>query len=194
VKEQDMADLTVVGIAGSLRRHSYNRGLIRAAVAVAPAGITIRVFDLDDVPLYNQDVEDAGEPEAVVAMKREIAAADALLIATPEYNHGIPGVLKNAIDWASRPRRTSPLLDKPVAVMGASPGRGETARAQAQLRDAFVFTGACVMPLPELMVGEAASRFNEVGDLVDPAIQESVARLVEALRAWTIRLERQEAA
>jgi len=189
-----MADLTVVGIAGSLRRHSYNRGLIRAAVAVAPAGITIRVFDLDDVPLYNQDVEDAGEPGAVVAMKREIAAADALLIATPEYNHGIPGVLKNAIDWASRPRRTSPLLDKPVAVMGASPGRGETARAQAQLRDAFVFTGACVMPLPEVMVGEAASRFNERGDLVDPAVEESVARLVEALRAWTIRLARQEAA
>ena len=189
-----MAEIVVVGIAGSLRRHSYNRGLIRAAAAVAPAGVTVRIFDLDGVPLYNQDVEDAGEPQMVVQMKREIAAADALLIATPEYNHGVPGVLKNAIDWASRPRRTSPLLDKPVAVMGASPGRGETARAQAQLRDAFVFTGACVMPLPEVMVGEAASRFDDQGNLIDPGTREAVARLVEALRVWTIRLAQREAA
>jgi chromate reductase, NAD(P)H dehydrogenase (quinone) len=194
VEEAGMADITILGIAGSLRRHSYNRGLIRAAAAMAPAGVTVRILELDDVPLYNQDVEDAGEPEAVVALKREIAVADALLIATPEYNHGIPGVLKNAIDWASRPRRTSPLLDKAVAVMGASPGRGETARAQAQLRDAFVFTGACVMPLPEVMVGEAASRFDDEGNLTDPATREAVAALVEALRAWTIRLARREAA
>jgi chromate reductase len=193
-QEAGMADITILGMAGSLRRHSYNRGLIRAAAAMAPAGVTVRILELDDVPLYNQDVEDTGEPEAVVALKREIAVADALLIATPEYNHGIPGVLKNAIDWASRPRRTSPLLDKPVAVMGASPGRGETARAQAQLRDAFVFTGACVMPLPEVMVGEAASRFDDEGNLTDPATRDAVAALVEALRAWTIRLARREAA
>ena len=149
--------MIVLGIAGSLRQRSYNRGLIRAAVAVAPAGVTVRILDLAEVPLYNQDVEDAGEPRSVVTLKGEIGAADALLIATPEYNHGIPGVLKNAIDWASRPRRTSPLLDKPVAVMGASPGRGSTARAQAQLRDAFVFTGACVMPLPSRAICEVNS-------------------------------------
>ena len=120
----------------------------------APSGIVVAAFDLSDIPLYNQDVEDAGEPASVVAFKQAIAGADALLVATPEYNHGVPGVLKNALDWASRPRVTSPLRDRPVAVMGASPGTGSTARAQAQLRETFVFTGACVMPLPELLVGE----------------------------------------
>src|SRR5258708_39151949 len=145
-----------LGFAGSLRRASYNRGLIRAAVELARPMITVDVFDLADLPLYNQDIEDAGEPVSVVAFKRAIAQADALLVATPEDNHGVPGVLKNAIDWASRPRATSPLRDKPIAVLGASPGRGATARAQAQLRDSFVFTGACVMPLPELLVAGAA--------------------------------------
>jgi chromate reductase len=185
-----MNEIRVVGIAGSLRRASYNRGLIRAAAAVAPPGISIEVFDLAPIPLYNQDVEDAGEPLPVVALKRAILEADALLVATPEYNHGVPGVLKNAIDWASRPRATSPLTDKPVAVMGASPGRGSTARAQAQLRDAFVFTGACVMPRPELLVGSAGSLFDEDGDLVDPKLRASIGELVEALRTWTIRLGR----
>ena len=138
-----MDEIRILGFAGSLRRASYNRGLIRAAVELAPPGIAVDVFDLGALPLYNQDVEDAGEPASVVAFKHAIAQADALLVATPEYNHGVPGVLKNAIDWASRPRVTSPLRDKAVAVLGASPGHGSTARAQAQLRDAFVFSGAC---------------------------------------------------
>ena len=99
-----------------------------------------------------------------------MARADALLVATPEYNHGVPGVLKNAIDWASRPRATSPLRDKPIAVLGASPGRGETARAQAQLRDSFVFTGACVMPLPELLVGGSAAHFDVDGNVTGRTI------------------------
>jgi len=184
-----MAGITVLAFAGSLRRASYNRGLIRAAASVAPAGITIQVHDaLGALPLYNQDVEDAGEPPAVVAFKRAIEAADALLVATPEYNHGVPGVLKNAIDWASRPRASSPLTDKPIAVMGASPGRGSTARAQAQLRDTFVFTGACVMPQPELLVGAAAHLFDPDGNVTDEQLLASIANLVEALRAWTIRL------
>jgi chromate reductase len=190
-----VSEMTVLGFAGSLRRASYNRGLIRASVELAPRGIAVEVFDLADLPLYNQDVEDAGEPAAVVAFKQAIARVDALLVATPEYNHGVPGVLKNAIDWASRPRVTSPLRDKAVAVMGASPGRGSTARAQAQLRDAFVFTGACVMPLPELLVGGAGEHFDRGGNLTDPALRASVAALVEALRAWTLRIDvRREAA
>jgi chromate reductase len=115
-------------------------------------------------------------------------------VATPEYNHGIPGVLKNAIDWASRPRVTSPLRDKPVAIMGASPGRGSTARAQAQLREAFVFTGACVMPLPELMVGAAGEHFDHDGNLIDPAVRASLGELIEALRAWTLRIDVRRAA
>ena len=184
-----MADMRFLGLAGSLRRASYNRGLIRAAAELAPTGIVVDVFDLRDLPLYNQDVEDAGEPDSVKAFKLAIEHADALLVASPEYNHGVPGVLKNAIDWASRPRVTSPLRDRAVAVMGASPGQGSTARAQAQLRDAFVFTGACVMPLPELLVGAAASHFDADGNLTDPAVRTSLVALVEALRTWTRRID-----
>ena len=121
--------------------------------------------------------------------RRQSRRADALLVATPEYNHGVPGVLKNAIDWASRPRVTSPLRDKSVAVMGVSPGQGSTARAQAQLRDAFVFTGACVMPLPELMIGGVGGRFDHDGNLTDPALRASLAELIEELRAWTLRID-----
>jgi chromate reductase len=181
--------LEIVAFAGSLRRASYNRGLVRAAAEVAPAGVTVRILDLAEIPLYNQDVEEAGEPLSVVTFKRAIGAADALLVATPEYNHGVPGVLKNAIDWASRPRATSPLTDKPVAVMGASPGRGATARAQAQLRDAFVFTGACVMPLPEVLVSHAASLLDDDGNVTDGDLRERIAALVDALRAWAVRID-----
>ena len=189
-----MDEVRILGFAGSLRRASYNRGLIRAAIELAATGIIVEVFDLNDVPLYNQDVEDAGEPASVVSLKAAMARSDALLVATPEYNHGIPGVLKNAIDWASRPRATSPLRDKPVAIMGASPGRGSTARAQAQLREAFVFTGACVMPLPELMVGAAGEHFDKDGNLIDSAVRESLGDLLEALRAWTRRIDLRRAA
>ncbi len=189
-----MDEVRILGFAGSLRRASYNRGLIRAATDSAPTGIIVEVFDLNEIPLYNQDVEDAGEPDSVVSLKAAMARSDALVVATPEYNHGIPGVLKNAIDWASRPRMTSPLKDKPVAIMGASPGRGSTARAQAQLREAFVFTGACVMPLPELMVGAAGEHFDQDGNLVDQAVRAALAELMEALRAWTVRIDVRRAA
>jgi len=184
-----VAEMRFLGFAGSLRRASYNRGLIRAAAELAPSEVIVETYGLGDIPLYNQDVEDAGEPAAVVAFKEAIARADALLVATPEYNHGMPGVLKNAIDWASRPRATSPLRDKAVAVMGASPGKGSTARAQAQLRDAFVFTGACVMPLPELLIGGAGELFDRDGCLTDLAVRTSVVEIIEALRAWTLRID-----
>jgi chromate reductase len=183
-----MDPIRVLAFAGSLRHASYNKGLIRAAVSLAPTSMTLEVFDISRIPLYNQDVEDAGEPEAVMTFKQAIAGADALLVATPEYNHGVPGVLKNAIDWASRPRATSPLTDRPVGIMGASTGRGATARAQAQLRDTFVFTGACVMPRPEVLIGGARHLFDESGDLVDQRLRNSVAELLVALHAWTIRL------
>ena len=136
--------LSFLGIAGSLRRGSFNRGLIRAAAAVAPGGTTVVAYDLADVPMFNADVEVDGDPRAVAALKQAIADADALLIATPEYNHCVPGVLKNAIDWASRPPRQSVLTGKPVAIMGASTGRGATARAQAHLRDGLATrTASC---------------------------------------------------
>jgi chromate reductase, NAD(P)H dehydrogenase (quinone) len=186
--------LKAVAIAGSLRRASYNRGLVRAAAELAPPGIVVEVLELGAIPLYNQDVEDAGEPASVVGFKAAISAADALLVATPEYNHGIPGVLKNALDWASRPRVTSPLRDKPVAIMGASSGRGATARAQAQLRDAFVFTGACVMPQPELLIGGASSHFDRDGNFADPELRASLVELLESLRRWTVRIDPRRAA
>lgn len=183
-----MDQIKVLGIAGSLRRASFNRGLIRAAAESAPAGVTVEIFELADIPMYNQDVEDDGEPGAVVALKRAIALSDALLVATPEYNHGMPGILKNAIDWASRPRMTSPLRDRSVGVIGASTGRGSTARAQAQLREAFIFTGACVMPLPELLVGGAGADFDDDGNLTDPEVRALLVDFLEALRAWTLRI------
>jgi chromate reductase len=189
-----MEQIRILGFAGSLRRGSYNRGLIRAAVELAPPGTTIEMFDLDDIPLYNQDVQDGGDPRAVVTFKEAIATADALLVATPEYNHCIPGVLKNALDWASRPRATSPLRDKPVAILGATPGPGATARAQANLREAFVFVGAVVMPVPEILVATAGEHFDADGNVTDPELLASIVELVEALARWTVRLSSDRAA
>ena len=180
--------LSVLGIVGSLRRASFNRGLIRAAVELAPAGMTVMPYDLAELPLFNADVEAAGDPAAVVDFKRSIGAADALLIATPEYNHCIPGVLKNALDWASRPARGSVLTDRPVAVMGASTSPGGTARAQAQLRDGLAYSGAIVLPLPEVLVPRAHANFDADGNLVDAATRVEVRDLLVALAAWTRRV------
>jgi chromate reductase len=180
--------LTFLGIAGSLRRGSFNRGMIRAAIELAPAGTRVVPFDLVDLPMYNGDVEADGDPEPVVAFKRAIATADALLIASPEYNHCVPGVLKNAIDWASRPARASVLTGKPVGIMGASTGRGGTARAQAHLRDGLAYTNGLVLPLPEVLVALAAERFDADANLVDPATREEVGDLLVSLAAWTRRV------
>lgn len=181
--------LTMLGIAGSLRRSSYNRGLIRAAIEVAPEGTRVTTFELAEIPLFNADLEAEGDPLAVVDFKLAIAAADALLIATPEYNHCVPGVLKNAIDWASRPARRSVLTGKPVAIMGASNGRGGTARAQAHLRDGLAYTNGLVLPLPEVLVGLAGEKFDVDGNLTDAETKQEVRDLLVALAAWTRRLQ-----
>ena len=186
--------LTFLGIAGSLRRASYNRGLIRAAVELAPPGTRLIAYDLADMPMYNADVEAEGDPEAVIAFKQAIAAVDAMVVATPEYNHCVPGVLKNAIDWASRPARRSVLTDRPVAIMGASSGGGGTARAQAHLRDGLTYTNGLVLPLPEVLVGHAATKFDADGNLIDPATRAEVRDLLVALGAWTRRLRRADEA
>src|SRR5438552_11565729 len=182
--------LRVCGIAGSLRQGSYNRALLRAAVELAPDGLEIAVFDrLGDVPLYNADVEAAGDPEPVVALKTAIRQADALLIATPEYNYGVPAVLKNAVDWASRPPGKSVLDGKPVALMGATPGHGGTARAQLALRQSFVFTRTPVLPGPEVLVAGAPQRFAEDGTLRDDSTRKHVRDLLERLVRWTNRFQ-----
>jgi chromate reductase len=182
--------LRVLGFAGSLRAASYNRMLLRAAVELAPEGMEIEVFDIGGIPLFNEDVEAAGTPPAVEAFRDAIRRADAMLIATPEYNHGVPGVLKNAIDWASRPPRKSPLAGKPAAVFGASPGMTGTARSQTQLRASFVFTDTPVLPQPEVLVFRAHEKFDAAGRLSDEPTRAFVRRLLEALADWTTRLTR----
>lgn len=187
--ESAVRPLVVCGIAGSLRRASYNRALLRAAQELAPDGMEIRIFDLADVPLYNEDVEAQGDPEPVRALKSAIREADALLIATPEYNHGVPGVLKNAIDWASRPPRGAVLAGKPTAILGASPGVTGTARAQTQLRGSFVFTQTPALLNPEILVYRAHEKFDAEGRLTDEKTREFVALLLRELADWTRLLQ-----
>jgi len=171
----------ILGIAGSLREGSYNRSLLRAARELLPAGVELVEHDIATLPFYDGDVEAAGDPEAVVRFKQAIRDADALLIATPEYNRGVPGVLKNAIDWASRPPLGSPLTGKPVALVGASTSRGGTARAQEQLRAALEFSRADVLEQPEVFVPEAFMRFDERGELADSGIRAELAELIDTL-------------
>lgn len=189
MSDEPRAELRVAGIAGSLRAGSYNRALLRAAQELAPPGMTIEIVDLHAIPLFNEDVEAQGDPEPVAALKSAIRQADALLVSTPEYNHGIPGVLKNAIDWASRPPRSSVLNGKPAAIMGASPGMVGTARSQSQLRQAFVFTGTLALLQPEVLVARAHERFDAAGRLADEPTRHHVRRLLEALADWTRRLQ-----
>jgi chromate reductase, NAD(P)H dehydrogenase (quinone) len=182
------ASVQVLGFAGSLRKGSLNRMLLRAAVELAPPGMSIATHDLADIPLYDGDVEAQGDPPAVAAFKQAIRAADAILVVTPEYNYGVPGVLKNAIDWASRPPAQSVLNDKPAAIMGASPGGFGTTRAQLQLRQAFVFTRTLTMPQPEVLLARAADKFDAEGRLTDEKTREFVRSLLVALAAWTKRV------
>jgi chromate reductase len=173
--------MRLLGIAGSHRAASYNQALLRAARELAPAGTAIEEFDIRELPFYDGDVEAAGDPASVTAFKEAIRDADALVIATPEYNRGIPGVLKNAVDWASRPPFASPLTGKPVAIMGASTGRGGTARAQEQLRSALEHSRADVLEQPEVLVPEAYLAFDEDGQLVDETARQDLAELLAAL-------------
>lgn len=174
--------MRILGLSGSLRAGSYNRALLRAAQELAPAGVEIEPFEIGRLPHYDGDLEAAGDP-VVEAFKEAIRAADGILIATPEYNRGVPGVLKNALDWASRPPIASPLAGKPVALMGASTGQGGTRRAQEQLRDALAFPGAEVLRGPEVLVPAAYERFDADGRLVHAETRESVRALVEAFAA-----------
>jgi len=152
-----------------------------------PEGVTIELFDLDGIPVFSEDLE-SQPPPRVTALKQAIRAADAILFSTPEYNYSIPGVLKNSIDWASRPYGDSAWEGKPAAIMGASPGMLGTARAQYHLRQVLVFLNMHPLNRPEVMVAHAAAKFDAQGQLIDPKTREMVARLVAALAAWTRRL------
>lgn len=176
--------LEVLALAGSLRRASFNRRLVHSAAELAPSGMSVEIFDLAGIPLFDQDVEDEGDPDAVGRLKGAIRGADALFIATPEYNLSIPGVLKNAVDWASRPPGRSALQGKPVAIAGATPGRGGTARAQDALRHTLRATGALVLPRPDLLLASAGDLFDE-RMLTDEGSRRRLRRLLEALADWS---------
>lgn len=179
--------IQAVGFAGSLRRASFNRALLHAAVELAPDEMNVEVFDLRPVPLYNADVEAAGDPEPVAALKAVIRGADLLVIATPEYNHGLPAVTKNAVDWASRPPRPQVLDGKPVAILGTSPGRLGTVSAQRALRESLSALNAYVMPQPRLLLAGASELFDGDGQLVDEGTRSRLAAFMEAAAAWGAR-------
>src|ERR671912_2417285 len=182
--------IRVAGIPGSLREGSLNKGLLRAAVELAPAGMEIKTYTgLGDIPPYNEDVFAKGDPEPVALMKAFISGADAILISTPEYNYGVPGVLKNAIDWASRPAGKSVLNRKPAAIMGCSPGLGGTIRAQHALRQTFVFTETYVMLQPEIKIPAAAPLFDSSNRLVDENTRQHVKKFLEAFVVWVGRFK-----
>ena len=180
-------EISVTGIAGSLRAGSYNRVLLGVCAELAPAGMTIVPVDLHDVPLYDRDIEDAGFPPSVVALRSAIATADALLIATPEYNAGLPAVTKNAVDWASRRPGLTPLDGKPTLVMGATPGRNGTIRAQSQLRGSLAHAGAIVLPRPQVFIPAAGEKLVD-GVLVDDETRERLIAALSAFAAFVARL------
>jgi chromate reductase len=184
----------VLGIAGSLRSGSYNRSLVRAAAELGPPGMQVVIFErLDEIPLYNEDLEAKGDPKPVAAFKTAIREADALLIATPEYNYGVPGPLKNAIDWASRPAASTPLKGKPALIIGASPGPGGTVRAQLALRQTFVYTQTLALPGPEFALQHCAEKFDSGGRLTDDLSRRLLAGRLHALMDFAGRLAGQGA-
>jgi chromate reductase len=181
--------IVVLGISGSLRKGSFNTALLRAAVELAPRDVRIETADISAFPLYNEDVRAVGFPAAVTGMRDRIERADAVLFVTPEYNYSIPGVLKNAIDWASRPPN-QPFAGKPLGLMGASGGAGGTMRAQYHLRQVAVFLDMHPINKPEVFVRNAQTVFDEGGKLVDEPTRNGVRQYLEALAAWTRRLKR----
>jgi chromate reductase len=179
----------ILGILGSLRRESFNRAALRAAVTLVPDGATLEAFELDGIPVYNQD-DEQHPPPRVSELKRRIREADAILFVTPEYNYSVPGVLKNAIDWASRPYGDSAWNGKPAAIMGASPGALGTARAQYHLRQTLVYLNMFPINQPEVMISNAAARFDKNGSLTDDRTKGLIGQLLQNLAEWTRRVGR----
>jgi chromate reductase len=183
--------VTILGFAGSLRKDSYNKALLRAALELAPKGAKLELFDLEGIPPFNQDLDNQ-PPQKVKEFKTKIRAADAILIATPEANYTLPGVLTNAMNWASRPYGDNAFEGKPVAVMGASVGMLGTARAQYHLRQSFVFLNMYPLNQPEVLVPFAQEKVDKEGKVTDSKTREKIGQLLESLVAWTNRLKGHE--
>ena len=177
----------ILGIAGSLRRGSYNQAALCAAKLLVPENSEIELFQLDEIPMFNED-DEKRLPSSVVELKKRIRSANSVLIVTPEYNHSIPGVLKNAIDWASRPHGDSAWFGKSAAIMGASPGAIGTARAQQHLRNIFVALNLFLLNTPEVVIADAAHRFNEDGKLIHEPTKELIRELLKNLVDLTRRI------
>ena len=180
--------LRILGIAGSLRHGSYNRAALRAAAELLPPDTELDIFDLAGIPVFNQDDENR-LPDAVAEMKQHIRAADALLISTAEYNASVPGVLKNALDWGSRPPGDNTWSGKPAAIVGASPGSLGTVRAQYHLRQIFVHLNLFPLNQPEVMIADAAHRFDSSGRLTHEPTREFIRQLLQRLVAWTVLIK-----
>jgi chromate reductase len=190
----DNKPFRILALAGSLRQGSYNRGLLRAAEELAPDWVKVQFFDIGTLPFFNEDLEAPADPEVVRQFKQAISNSNAILIATPEYNGAVPGVLANAIDWASRPTGRSVLRNKPVAVMGAVLGRSGSANAQAALRGVLSRVGAIVVPDPQVLVPHASRLFDEQVNLRDDDTREEIRQLVEAVANWCRRVQPEESA
>ena len=185
-----MADpIRILGIAGSLRKQSFNKGALRAAQKLCPEGAAIEAFDLEGIPPFNQD-EEKSAPQRVKDLKEKIRQADAILLVTPEYNYGLPGVLKNAIDWASRPYGDNAWDGKPVAIMSAALSMGGGVRAQYQLRQSFVFLNMDAVVQPEVAIGNAPERFDKDANLTDETSKKLIGQLLRNLLEKT-RLRKQ---
>jgi chromate reductase len=180
---------TILAIPGSLRKGSYNRAALKAAQELAPPGVRIEIADLKNIPPYNQDTE-RNPPDAVRELKERIRAADAILFATPEYNYSVSGVLKNAIDWVSRPRGDNAWDEKPVAIMGASTGQLGTARAQYHLRQSLISVNMHPLNRPEVMIAVANTKFDEHGNLTDEQTRRRIGELLNALVVWAKELRK----
>jgi chromate reductase, NAD(P)H dehydrogenase (quinone) len=185
----DAEGITVLGICGSLRKGSYNMAALRTAVEVRPPSMTIEIADISAIPLYNEDIRAQGFPLPVEKLRRQIREADALLFATPEYNYSMSGVLKNAIDWASRPP-DQPFAGKPAAIMGAGAGMAGTAHAQGDLRRACVFLDIHPINKPEVRIGQAHTKFDAAGGLNDEATRGFIRDMLAALESWTRQISR----
>jgi chromate reductase len=179
--------IRTLGISGSLRKASFNTAALRAAAELLPDGMSLELADISEVPVYNDDVRQQGYPPAVQRLREQIAAADALLFATPEYNYSMSGVLKNAIDWASRPP-DPPVIGKPVGIMGATGSLWGTVRAQYHLRQCLVFLNMFPVNKPEVLIAQAPNKFDAAGKLTDQPTRDIIAQLMVALRDWTLRL------
>lgn len=185
----DTNSISVLGLCGSLRFHSYNMGLLRAARDILPAGMHLHIADLGTLPLLNQDLEQAPLPQSIIHLRQQIEEADALLFATPEHNHTVPSILTNAIHWASRPP-TSVLEGKPVAIMGASTGWFGTVRAQNHLRQICQATHMIVLQRPEVFVPKAEEKFDAQGNLLDESTKQKVSLLLESFAQWIQQLRK----